>query len=232
VSDPERSAEFYAWLLDLAPEADGAGFRLPCANGELIIDADSSTPVALGLQAGDERFDGSDPDGTLIAFSNHRAEAGSASVKLDHVSLNCANLAATIAFYRELGFVITWSGVPPDYETSLTGFQEEPLPGADWVHVSSSDGYLALMQADWQDYGRHNANSGPPRFVHIGFAVTNLDIIAARLADAGIPNLRAPRDSIGDRLYLNDPDGDTLLGHNIELVQYQRGARRSGQPPY
>jgi catechol 2,3-dioxygenase-like lactoylglutathione lyase family enzyme len=151
---------------------------------------------------------------------------------LDHISLNCAKLAEAIAFYRKLGFVITWSGSPPDYSNSRSGFQEEPLPGADWVHVSSADGYVALMQADWKDYGRHNANSGPPRFIHVGFAVLDLEAIAGRLDAAGIPYFRAQRDSIGDRLYLNDPDGDDRLGNNIELIQYRPGVRRSGQPPY
>jgi catechol 2,3-dioxygenase-like lactoylglutathione lyase family enzyme len=153
-------------------------------------------------------------------------------MKLDHISMNCANLNDTIAFYRNLGFVLTWSASPPGYENPLRGFHEEPTPGADWVHVSGADGYLALSQADWRDYGTHNANSGPPRLVHVGFAVPDLAAIAARLEAAGIAYFPAARDSIGDRLYLNDPDGVAHLGNNVELIQYQPGVARSGKPPY
>jgi hypothetical protein len=62
--------------------------------------------------------------------------------------------------------------------------------------------------------------------------VPDLAAIAARVDAAGIHSLRAPRDSIGDRLYLNDPDGDDRLGKNVELIQYQPGVARSGKPPY
>ena len=42
----------------------------------------------------------------------------------------------------------------------------------------------------------------------------------------------ATNDPEGDRIYLNDPDGDPLLGLNVELVQYRPGVPRSGKLPY
>jgi catechol 2,3-dioxygenase-like lactoylglutathione lyase family enzyme len=232
VNDPKRSADFYAWLLGMDPEATGEGFRFACANGEFRIHQDASTPIAIEWQTGMAQFRGNDLDGVPVGVSSHDVEPASSAVALDHVSLNCANLAEAIAFYRRLGLVVTWSGVPPDYSTSRTGFQEEPLEGADWVHLSGADGYLALSQADWLDFGIHNANAGPPRLVHVGFSVANLAAVAARVEAAGIRTFRAPANSLGDRLYLNDPDGDPLLGSNVELVEYKPGVPRSGKPPY
>jgi catechol 2,3-dioxygenase-like lactoylglutathione lyase family enzyme len=231
-SDPARSAEFYKWLLGLDARRTNEGFCLACANGEFIIHSDRSRPVAMDLHAENAEFDGHDPDGVPVLVTRYQAQSRAGSVALDHISLNCADLAAAIAFYGRLGFVITWSGTPPDYTNTFTGYQEEPLEDADWVHVSSADGYLALMQADWKDFGRHTSDSGPPRFIHVGFAVQNLDAIAARLDAAGVPSHRASRDSIGDRLYFNDPDGDERLGSNVELIEYQIGVARSGAPPY
>ena len=232
VNDAERSAEFYAWLLELDLQTTNEGYSLACANGQFIVHSDTSKPVALGLHADNAAFDGYDPDGVHVFASSNEGQSNAGNVALDHISLNCADLARAIAFYRRLGFVITWSGTPPNYTNTRSGFQEEPLEGADWVHVSSDDGYLALMQADWKDYGRHTADSGPPRFIHVGFAVPNLYAIASRLDSAGVPYQLAERDSIGERLYLNDLDGDERLGSNVELVQYQLGVVRSGATPH
>lgn len=228
VKDAAQSAEFFGWLLDLAPEQVGEGFSLPCANGELLLHEDASTPVAIELSADAEVFRGRDTDGVpvLAAHDGLRARSETASVALDHVRLNCADLPAAIDFYRRLGLVLTWSGCGEDF---LEGFHEEPIASADWVHLSGSDGYLSLSQADWQDYGMHSTASGPPRFVHIGFAVRDLAGIAARLDSAGISYLRSPRSPIGDRVYLNDPDGVSRLGTNVELSEYELGAPRSGR---
>jgi hypothetical protein len=62
----------------------------------------------------------------------------------------------------------------------VEGVQSEPMPGANWVHLGGSDGYLSLSQADGGDYGRHSTATGPPRFIHIGLAVTDLATIALK----------------------------------------------------
>lgn len=104
------------------------------------------------------------------------------------------------------------------------------LEGATWLHLSSADGYLSLSQADWQDYGRHSRASGPPRFIHIGLAVSRLEDVIQRLDGAGIRYLRG-HPAVGKNLYVNDPEGDPRLGSNIEVIEYQPGVSRSGQAP-
>jgi catechol 2,3-dioxygenase-like lactoylglutathione lyase family enzyme len=226
VKDAERTAEFFAWLLGLAPEQAGGGFRLPCANGDLFLHEDVSTPVAIELEWQGSPVRGRDPDGVPVVVSNQQTELVTGPVMLDHVRLNCADLTVTMRFYRELGFTLTWSG---HGETFIEGLHEEPVAGADWVHLSGADGYLSLSQADWRDYGSHSPASGPPRFIHIGLAVTDMASVAARLESAGIPYIRAPENPLSLRLYLNDPDGDAMLGTNVELNEYVAGVPRSGR---
>ncbi len=166
VKDPAATASWLGWLLDVEPRIEGDHFRFECANGWLVIHADSQVPVAVDLDEVDASLGGPDPDGVPVnaagaVGSGRREEA----VRLDHVRLNCADLAGTAEFYRRLGFALTWSGRGDD---ELDGLQEAPLEGADWLHLSGSDGYLSLSQADWQDYRLHSTASGPPRFVTSG----------------------------------------------------------------
>ncbi|MDQ3630275.1 MAG: VOC family protein [Actinomycetota bacterium] len=231
VTNAARSADFFGWLLGVVPEQTADGFSVACSNGQLLLHEDVSTPLGIELCASSKPFRGRDSDGVPV-FAACDGEPAVAStppagcVALDHVRLNCADLPAAVDFYRRLGFVLTWSGCD---EACVEGVHEEPMAGADWVHVSGSDGYVSLSQADWQDYGAHSTASGPPRFVHIGLAVRELASIAARLQSAGISCLRAPASPIGDRLYLNDPDGDSSLGTNVELTEYEPDAARSGK---
>lgn len=225
VIDPQRAAAFYAWLLGVISERLAGGFRIRCTNGDLLLDDDISTPVGIVLSAPGHLFQGNDPDGVPVS-SRPRTEPEDGLVTLDHVRLNCADLAATARFYRELGLVITWSGVG---ERFLDGVQDEPIAGADWVHLSGGDGYLSLSQADWKDYGVTLVASGPPRFIHIGLAVKGLADIVARLDAGHVPYTRGPHDPRGERLYLNDPDGDAALGPNLELNEYVKGLPRSGR---
>lgn len=225
VDDAPRAAEFYGWLLDHVPQREGSVFRLPCANGELVLHEDSSTPVAIELSCDGPTFRGSDPDGVPVSVSRLQPDRVAGSVTLDHVRLNCADLSEATRFYRNLGFVVTWSGAGDE---SLEGSQERPLAGASWLHVSGTDGYLSLSQADWKDTGVHTRATGPPRFIHVGFAVHDLAAIRRRLKSAAVSYLRSPSSEIGHRLYLNDPEGDRRLGTNIELVEYTPGVARSG----
>ena len=200
VEDPEGVAEFLGWVLDLEPrhdgdrDGDGDGFVLACRNGALTIHGDVARPVSV-------RFE----DGPLAD------EDATVTVALDHVSIVCADLAATTASYESRGLVQTWSE-----------------PGA--VHVSGADGYVALSQADWLDHGTHSEHVGPPRFLHLGLGVADLGAVERRLGQRRIPTLAAPSSPIGERLYLNDPDGDPRVGRNLELVEYRPGlVDRSGR---
>ena len=228
VRDPEHTAEFYGRLLDLVPERVADGLLLSCANGELIFHNDVSIPVAFELNSSKASFEGQDPDGVPVAAaSGLPSESVTCAVMLDHVRLNCADLPEAIRFYRELGFALTWSGFGGSF---VDGAQDEPIPGATWAHLSGSDGYLSLSQADWQDYGTHSTASGPPRFIHIGLAVEDMARIATNLDDIGISYDRS-QSPLGERMYLNDTDGILSLGMNVELNQYEPGVPRSGRWP-
>lgn len=225
VEDLERNVEFYSWLLGLEPQAVAGTARFACRNGEFTLVTDAA-PVCItwALPRGD--FAGVDPDLVPVTTSRNVAGEHAASVALDHVRLNCADLAASVAFYRRLGLVLTWAGSGP---RELPVVEDEPgMPaGADWVHLSSGDGYLSLSQADWLDYGVHSPASGPPRFIHVGLAVDRLDPILWRLSDRGVPH-RCVSGPLGRQVYLNDCDGDPASGFNVELFEYAQMAARSG----
>lgn len=59
--------------------------------------------------------------------------------------------------------------------------------------------------------------------------MTDLDAIIGRLATGEVPH-RAVMGDVGRQVYLNDPDGDSMIGHNVELVEYASEVRRSGLP--
>lgn len=226
VKDPAATAAWLGWLVNVEPEPDGDCFRLSCANGTIVIHGDVAEPVSLGLVQARTTYRGLDPDGVPVTATDHQDSADhEAATRLDHVRLNCADLDGAAAFYRQLGLRVTWSGLGDD---ELDGPQEAPLDGATWMHLSGVDGYLSLSQADWQDCGRHSTASGPPRFIHVGLAVEQLEDVTGRLDGAGIHYLRG-HPAVGRNVYVNDPDGDPRLGTNVEVIEYQRGVSRSGQ---
>lgn len=227
VKDPAATAEWLSWLVDIEPQAEKDRFRLTCANGAIVVHRDLAVPVAFYLAEAVRSYEGPDPDGVPVMATTDRQDVDHAAdgVMLDHVRLNCADLVATAEFYRELGLGLTWSGRGDD---ELDGPQDSPLEGATWMHLSGIDGYLSLSQADWQEYGRHSKASGPPRFIHIGLAVSRLEDVVERLSRAGVRYLRG-HPAVGNNLYVNDPDGDPRLGSNVEIIEYQPGTPRSGQ---
>jgi catechol 2,3-dioxygenase-like lactoylglutathione lyase family enzyme len=222
VKAPVDAAAFLAWVLGVeAALEDGAG-RLRCANGQLVYTSDPS-PVSIGWSAIGGVGAWADPDGVAVAASATVGAPGSTAA-LDHVRLNCADLAATARFYRGMGLSLSWAGDLNGEPLEMT----HGLDGAHWAHLSSSDGYLSLSKADWGEHGTHTTATGPPRFMHIGLAVTNLDDIIRRLDTKGI-DYWAVDGPIGRQLYLNDPDGDAAIGMNVELVCYRDGVARSGR---
>lgn len=220
---PADAATFMAWVLGVDAALDDGAGRLRCANGQLVYTPDQS-PVSIGWNAIGGVQAPADPDGVRVVASA-AVGAPEATAALDHVRLNCADLAATARFYRDMGLSLSWAG---DHNGEPLEMTRNGLHDAHWVHLSSSDGYLSLSRADWGEYGTHTTASGPPRFMHIGLAVTNLDDIIRRLDTKGIDywTVDGP---IGRQLYLNDLDGDPAIGMNVELVHYRGGVARSGQ---
>src|SRR5688572_11812612 len=95
VTNAARTAEFFAWLLELAPEEISGGFRLALANGELLLHEETRTPIALELSTGELEFHAFDPDGVPVMASRSWHHSATQTATLDHVRLNCANLAET-----------------------------------------------------------------------------------------------------------------------------------------
>lgn len=210
VRDAHRTSEFYAWLLDLVPEKQSQGFRFKCSAGEILIDDDASTPIAMEWAAKGLTFSGTDPDGIPVIGSEPTSETAPGSVVLDHVRLNCADINKAVSFYQRLGLALTWSS---DQES------KSPIETGSWVHLSGAGGYVSLSQADWLPCGSGLPASGPPRFLHLGLAVLDLSAIVARLESAKI-SYTLSEETLGHRLYLNDPDGIASLGNNLELNCY------------
>jgi catechol 2,3-dioxygenase-like lactoylglutathione lyase family enzyme len=225
VRDAERTADFFAWLLEIEPKYDGDRFRFECSNGALVIHGDPAVPVALVLGGSDEASEVADPDGVPVILDRTcQPDRQAAPARLDHIRLNCADLVETADFYAKLGFHITWSGRSDE---ELVGPQLRPLDRATWLHLSCDDGYVSISQADWQEYGRSSTASGPPRFIHIGVSVPSIDEVIGRLAAAHVRFLTgAP--AVGRNLYLNDPEGVPALGTNIEIMEYLPRVARSG----
>jgi len=225
VQDAQATATFFAWLLDAEPDEDDGTFSVQCRNGTLLVDGDTSRPVSIELSDAATDSDAIDPDGVPVSMrSEQPVPLGGAAVSLDHVRLNCADLVLTANFYRAIGFECTWSDAG---SAEPAGLQADPVDGATWLHLSCEGGYVSLSQADWQDYGRHIASSGPPRFMHIGLAVASLDAVVARLDNARVPYLTSSPE-VGRSVYLNDADGDDELGTNIEIIEYLPAMARSG----
>jgi catechol 2,3-dioxygenase-like lactoylglutathione lyase family enzyme len=147
---------------------------------------------------------------------------------LDHVALICADLDRTTAHYRSLGLRCTWSARGA---TEVDGVQEDPVEGADWLHLTGDEGYLSLAQAEDDRDARpvFDTDAGAVRFVHVGLAVPDIRSASVRVGRLGAASEFAPSSSIGERLYCNDPAGRRELGFNVELVEYRPGVARSGR---
>lgn len=225
VREPDAVAAFFAWLLGQEPTKAGDEFHFFLENGELVIHHDISVPIAIGLalEPG-QSLDDKDPDGVPLRVAREPGAGRASRTRLDHAALMCADVVASAKFYTSFGFQVTWSEAKGGLITD--GAQRVP-DEADWLHLSGTDGYLSLSQADWKDYGRHNDAAGPPRFVHLGLAVPSLDDVLSRIEAARTPFLTGSP-AVGRNLYLNDPDGDPSRGSNVEIIEYVPGVSRSG----
>lgn len=141
--------------------------------------------------------------------------------RLDHVSVTCADLDRSVAFYRDvLGLRLLGRGSAEEPELSvLTGLAGTRLR---WAELDLGGGQvLELVEYLHPRGGRlepsvHEAGSG-----HLALAVEDIDAAYARLLAAGARvrsepvRLTEEGDWNGVRVvYLSDPDGVT-----VELVE-------------
>jgi catechol 2,3-dioxygenase-like lactoylglutathione lyase family enzyme len=147
--------------------------------------------------------------------------------RLDHVSVTCADLERSIAFYRDgLGLPFLGRGESGEPELStVSGF-----PGTEirWAELDLGGGQLLELLEYVQPRGEPLAQrTCDPGSGHIGLGVEDVGAMHARLVTLGADvrsepvELTEEGDWNGVRtLYLADPDGVT-----IELVERPRIVR-------
>ncbi len=145
-------------------------------------------------------------------------------IRLDHVSVTCADLDRSLAFYvGVLGLPLAGRGESKDAELStLTG-----LPGVRvrWAEVALGGGQLLeLLRYVTPEGAPVRPATNDPGATHIGLSVEDLGAFHRRLVEAGVPvrsqpvELREQGAWTGVRcLYTQDPDGVA-----IELVERAR----------
>jgi catechol 2,3-dioxygenase-like lactoylglutathione lyase family enzyme len=147
---------------------------------------------------------------------------------LDHVSVTCADLDASIRFYGELlGLPLRDRGETDGTELAeLTGL---PRARITWAELDLGGDRILELVEFVEPRGRPaGGDLNAPGRGHIGLAVDGIDELYRSLAAAGVPlrsapvRLTEPGEWFGVRtLYAEDPDG--VL---IELVE--RSASSSG----
>lgn len=108
---------------------------------------------------------------------------------LDHVTVNCADLDRSRAFYGEaLGLV---EGKRPSF----------PFPGA-WFYL---DARPVLHLVSGSDSGAHSSTGA---FDHVAFEAIDIDRVLARLKGLGVVTVVTDIPNAGVRqVFVHDPDG-------------------------
>ena len=145
-------------------------------------------------------------------------------IRLDHVSVTCADLDRSISFYRDLlGLAFLGRGESEDADMSrITGLADVRLR---WAELDLGGGQLLELLQYTSPVGdpvRQRTNE--PGSGHIGLAVDDIDRSYRRLVDAGATVRSEPVaiSEAGDwngvrSMYVLDPDGVT-----IELLERPR----------
>jgi catechol 2,3-dioxygenase-like lactoylglutathione lyase family enzyme len=144
--------------------------------------------------------------------------------RLDHVSVTCADVERSIAFYRDvLGLPLLGSGESGQPELSeVSGYPDTQIR---WAELDLGGGQVLELIQYLEPRGEPLAQRVvDPGSGHIGLMVEDADTMHARLVAAGVDvrsepvTLTEEGDWNGVRtMYLSDPDGVT-----IELVERPR----------
>jgi catechol 2,3-dioxygenase-like lactoylglutathione lyase family enzyme len=149
------------------------------------------------------------------------ARTGTRVTGLDHVSVSCADLESSIAFYSDLlGLRVEARGESEDPELAeLMGRERVRIR---WADVELGGGQtLELVQFLEPSGPRVARELWSPGATHVGLRVDDLDAVHARLVEAGVRMRSGPVRLTEEGawhdvrvLYATDPDGTW-----IELVE-------------
>ena len=124
------------------------------------------------------------------------------SLRLEHVNITVADPDRTSDLLRSLfGWHVRWTG---------TGRN-----GGYYIHVGSSDHYVALYNSGKADQTSEVFSKGRP-LNHICIEVDDLEATEARVIAAGLKPFSHDDYKPGRRFYFNDPDGI-----EYEIVNYE-----------
>jgi diaminopimelate decarboxylase len=152
-----------------------------------------------------------------LAAEHRRADAAGRVLGVDHVSVTCGDLDASVRFYRDvLGLPLRGRGRTDGPELStLIGLDGVVL---EWAELRLGDGRILELLRYVAPEGTPVAQRPcDPGSGHLALRVEHIDAIAARLRAAGMParsepvTIEDPGDWFGCRcLYVSDPDGFTI----------------------
>lgn len=141
-----------------------------------------------------------------------------------HMGLQVADLARSVAFYRDvLGFeeVFAWNPRAP-YIGELVGYPDVDLHAA-ILRPPNSEVFLELLEYRNVDRAPIDTRTANPGTAHIAFFVDDLEALWADLRARGVPSVSAPvtptigPNKGGRAVYMIDPDGI-----RVELIQSAR----------
>jgi lactoylglutathione lyase len=144
--------------------------------------------------------------------------------KAHHTGLQVADLARSLAFYRDiLGFEIVFAWNPQaDYIRELVGYPDADIHAA-ILRLPGSDVFLELLEYRNVERAPVDTRTANPGTAHIAFFVDDLDTLFAELTKRGVRSVSAPvtptigPNEGGRAVYLIDPDGI-----RVELIQSRR----------
>ena len=150
-----------------------------------------------------------------------------------HTGLQVADLARSVAFYRDvLGFeeMFSWNPRAP-YIGELVGYPEVDLHAA-ILRPPNSEVFLELLEYRNVERAPVDTRTANPGTAHIAFFVDDVDALYADLRARGVASVSAPVSPTigpnkgGRAVYMIDPDGI-----RVELIQSARTfADYEGEP--
>ena len=141
-----------------------------------------------------------------------------------HTGLQVADLARSVAFYRDiLGFeeVFSWNPQAP-YVSELVGYPDVDLHAA-ILRPPNSEVFLELLEYRNVERTPVDTRTANPGTAHIAFFVDDLDALYADLRARGVASVSPPVSPTigpnkgGRAVYMIDPDGI-----RVELIQSAR----------